>query len=207
MDRRRKVIFLGDSGVGKTSLIRHLTGQAFNADVNFSSLPAVTAFTVELSDRSVSLDLWDTAGQEAYRSITVLYFRDSVVALVCGTVPVSSQSPLDVSEISPPWRDSITRWADTLRAAVPLCPIILVTTKSDLLPRGTTEDLMRKADALVRELHFDGHFLTSARTGHGIKEMIDRTAILAEEAEITSPFKLLEEKATGLETDTNPCQC
>jgi Ras-related protein Rab-8A len=75
----RKVVFAGDSGVGKTSLIHAICG------MSTSVVPTIQgqSFRVELSSegQSVSFEIWDTAGQEQYQAITPVYFRGADVGI------------------------------------------------------------------------------------------------------------------------------
>ncbi|KAL3311678.1 ADP-ribosylation factor [Cichlidogyrus casuarinus] len=78
-----KVIFVGDSNVGKTTIIKHY------ALGEYSPMTAATVGvdyqikTVQFDDNKAVLQLWDTAGQEKFRSITKQYFRkaDGVVVV------------------------------------------------------------------------------------------------------------------------------
>ena len=78
MSNSKKIVFAGDSGVGKTSIIKRfvdgvydMTGSVPTINVNFSSRD------VKVGDQTIKLQLWDTAGQEAYRSISKSYFRNA----------------------------------------------------------------------------------------------------------------------------------
>ena len=77
-----KVVFIGDSGVGKSCIIsRFSTG-----NIPIESLPTVGAayyskiITIENSE--IELRIWDTAGQETYQSLTPIYFRNALIAFV-----------------------------------------------------------------------------------------------------------------------------
>ncbi|KAK7496803.1 hypothetical protein BaRGS_00012012, partial [Batillaria attramentaria] len=78
-----KVVFVGDSGVGKSSFIHRFCNNQFRASyaatigVDFQ----IRALTV--GDSTIVLQLWDTAGQERYRSVTKQYFRkaDGVIVM------------------------------------------------------------------------------------------------------------------------------
>eukprot|EP00766_Chilomastix_caulleryi_P000144 gnl/Chilomastix_caulleri/1137.p1 GENE.gnl/Chilomastix_caulleri/1137~~gnl/Chilomastix_caulleri/1137.p1 ORF type:complete len:165 (-),score=10.75 gnl/Chilomastix_caulleri/1137:309-803(-) len=77
-----KVVLLGDSGVGKTSLIYRYIKNEFSE----YSEPTVGALcsskTVRANDHDVLLEIWDTAGQERYRSLVPMYYRDAECAIV-----------------------------------------------------------------------------------------------------------------------------
>lgn len=104
-----KLVFLGDQGVGKTSIITRFMYDSFDKNYQVSSeywfhffnavgvlfilfidasyLKATIGIdflskTMYLEDRTVRLQLWDTAGQERFRSLIPSYIRDSSVAVV-----------------------------------------------------------------------------------------------------------------------------
>src|SRR3569832_832702 len=82
-----KVVILGDSGVGKTSLvIRYVRGtfQPFQEPTIGAAFVSYkeTIDDEDLTDNVVTFKLWDTAGQERYHSLTPLYFRGAHVALL-----------------------------------------------------------------------------------------------------------------------------
>lgn len=75
-----KIVVLGDSGVGKTSYIQRL----INNDSPKGSTIGVdfAVHTIMIDDKSIKVQIWDTAGQEQFRSITKSYFRNVAGALV-----------------------------------------------------------------------------------------------------------------------------
>lgn len=77
-----KLVFLGDQGVGKTSIITRFMYDNF--DKNYQATIGIDFLskTMYLEDRTVRLQLWDTAGQERFRSLIPSYIRDSSVAVV-----------------------------------------------------------------------------------------------------------------------------
>lgn len=81
--RSHKVVLVGDSSVGKTSIIGKLMYDAFDshyqATIGIDFVPKVIHLSPE---RSVKLQLWDTAGQERFRSLIPSYLRDMSACLV-----------------------------------------------------------------------------------------------------------------------------
>jgi len=79
-----KVILIGDSGVGKTSVIVRATQDTFDADNAMNTI----GFSFQKMFKEVqglgcfNLFIWDTAGQEMYRSMIKMYYRGVAVALV-----------------------------------------------------------------------------------------------------------------------------
>lgn len=79
-----KVILLGDSGVGKSSLAKRYCENYFteNHDVTIGS--AYMQQTVTLEDGTeVKLHIWDTGGSERFRTMVSLYYRDTQAAIIC----------------------------------------------------------------------------------------------------------------------------
>jgi small GTP-binding protein len=81
-----KVVFLGESAVGKTSII---SAHSHN-DYSDEHLPTVGAhFSMQhitIGSDEIRLKVWDTAGQERFRALTPMYYRDSQVAVVVFSV-------------------------------------------------------------------------------------------------------------------------
>ena len=70
-----KLLLIGDSGVGKSSLLLRYTEDKYTS--NFSSTIGVDfkVRTIELDGKKVKLQIWDTAGQERFMAVTTCYFR------------------------------------------------------------------------------------------------------------------------------------
>lgn len=81
----RKVVIVGDSGVGKTSILFRFVQGSFNPNVQPSFGAGFKTKDVAYDDsgeRTVKLYLWDTAGQERYNSLTKLYFKGANAAII-----------------------------------------------------------------------------------------------------------------------------
>lgn len=70
-----KILILGDSGVGKSAILRQYINQTF--DTSFMTTIGIdhASKVVSLHNKKVKLSIWDTAGQERFRSITKAYMR------------------------------------------------------------------------------------------------------------------------------------
>ncbi|XP_026221280.1 EF-hand calcium-binding domain-containing protein 4A isoform X2 [Anabas testudineus] len=81
--RMFKVVFLGNSGVGKSSFIQHYCARRFSNKMNATVGIDFQMKTLTLGSTTVTLQLWDTAGQERFRSITEQYYRkaDGILAM------------------------------------------------------------------------------------------------------------------------------
>ena len=77
-----KVVLLGDSGVGKTCIISRYISGAFDQNSPTTNGASYASKIVEIANKSVSLDIWDTAGQEKYKSLTKFFYKDAKVAIL-----------------------------------------------------------------------------------------------------------------------------
>jgi small GTP-binding protein len=165
-----KVIFLGNSGVGKTSLIARQVEQRFESHLR--STVAATTFNLpgKLPNGSdVLLVLWDTAGQERYRAITLPTYRNAHVAMIC----------FDPREDAGACVDAVAEWSGLVHAhAGPECKLLVVATKADLLAapaKSACFDLLARAQAAVQA---SGAYLTSAKSGEGVADLFSAAASL-----------------------------
>lgn len=78
---RVKMVFLGSSGVGKSSLAQRFVKDEFRNTTPTVGCAYLTR-VVHLSDVSLRFEIWDTAGQEKYHSVTPLYYRGAQAALL-----------------------------------------------------------------------------------------------------------------------------
>ena len=77
-----KYIVIGDSAVGKSCLLLQFTDQRFKLEHDVTIGVEFGARTVQIEGEPVKLQVWDTAGQESFRSITRAYYRGSAAALL-----------------------------------------------------------------------------------------------------------------------------
>uniref|UniRef100_A0A8D3AHD9 EF-hand domain-containing protein n=1 Tax=Scophthalmus maximus TaxID=52904 RepID=A0A8D3AHD9_SCOMX len=82
-DRLFKIVLVGNSSVGKTSLLRRFCDDSFHPGTSATVGIDYSVKTITVDSSQVALQLWDTAGQERYRSITKQFFRkaDGVVVM------------------------------------------------------------------------------------------------------------------------------
>ena len=79
-----KVVLLGESGVGKTSIINQFISKKFNPKMSTSVSAQFTSKVLEFPElkRKIRFDIWDTVGQEKYRSLTKIFLKDAKIALL-----------------------------------------------------------------------------------------------------------------------------
>ncbi|KAF4677995.1 hypothetical protein FOL47_006942 [Perkinsus chesapeaki] len=163
--KSRKVIFLGDQSVGKTSIITRFLYGAFDTHYQATIGIDFVAKVVTLDDgRSVKLQLWDTAGQERFRSLIPAYLRDTAACAVVFDL-TSKESFMHVRS----WVDQVRdeRGAD---AGV---TIVLVGNKADL--KDSRQVSSEEAQSLADELGIK-YFETSAKSGVDIDRIFTEIA-------------------------------
>lgn len=83
-----KVVLVGDTNVGKTSILQRYAKDTFKTDIEPTIGPQFMSRLVEIESQDtggepakMKLQIWDTAGQEKYRSVTPIYYRDAAAAI------------------------------------------------------------------------------------------------------------------------------
>ncbi|CAF4051261.1 unnamed protein product [Rotaria magnacalcarata] len=95
-----KVIILGDSGVGKTSLMGQFVSHRFSNQYKATIGADFLTKEVQIDDRLVTMQIWDTAGQERFQSLGVAFYRGAdCCVLVYDVTSANSFNSLDS------WRD------------------------------------------------------------------------------------------------------
>ena len=76
-----KAILVGSSGVGKTNLINVCVGQSFNPETKPTNCASLLQKHLEINNLKYVVNLWDTMGQEAYKGISKLFFREAQIVI------------------------------------------------------------------------------------------------------------------------------
>ena len=80
-----KIVLLGESGVGKTSIISRFINNFFAENVistTGASYAGKTMIFDEFGGKKIRFEIWDTAGQEQYRSLTKIFYKDAAAAIL-----------------------------------------------------------------------------------------------------------------------------
>jgi small GTP-binding protein len=119
-----KVVLLGSSGVGKSSIVQRLVLGTFKQDARMTCGADFHSYSSTVGDETVKLQIWDTAGQERFRAISKAYFRNAVAAVLV----------FDISD--PETFESLAGWlTDFEHLAAPNAFVLLVANKIDLEPQ------------------------------------------------------------------------
>jgi small GTP-binding protein len=161
-----KIIVVGDMATGKTSLIRKFV------EGNFSDFYKVT-IGVDFANKVVhwndsttaDVQLWDIAGQERFGSMTGVYYRESVGAIVVFDVTRGS-----TFESTALWKKDIDDKVQT-SAGEPV-PTLLLGNKIDLLTQENWEQRRIEIEKYQKEKGFLAFFETSAKDGTNLEASI-----------------------------------
>jgi small GTP-binding protein len=150
-----KLVFLGSSGVGKTSLIHRYILNDFDKD--YSGTVGIDFFTkpVQVRDRMINLQIWDTAGQERFKSLIPFYIRDSAIAVI--VYDISNRESFDEAKA---WHRTVV----SERGRDALC--ILVGNKADLEGRVAPEEVAAFETPLAIQA-----IETCAKTGQNVARL------------------------------------
>jgi small GTP-binding protein len=167
-----KLILVGSTGVGKTSLVSCYLKNPFDSQALPTVAPASCAASVTLENNiQVELQIWDTAGQERFQSISKMFYRDANVALVCYDSTTN---------------DSIGNWIGKVREEVSDCIIFLVATKVDLLDEDQTAECLRFGEEKQGEFGARVHLLTSSLNATGVTELFTEAAKCVRDVYLTN---------------------
>ena len=157
LDFQYKLLFLGDTSVGKTSLLIRYTDNKFE-DGSVPTLGVDVRYKyVSLENKKIRLDIWDTAGQERFKNITKNYFRGANgIIFVCD---VTNKETFD----------KLKSWLNDAQGNVsPETEMIVVGNKIDLKEKRQVKlELLKE----FGEKHNIDVFETSAKTGEGVEEI------------------------------------
>ena len=145
----KKIVILGASAVGKTSIIlRYLSGK-FRA-ISESTIGAAysSKIVIDKEGKKEKIEVWDTAGQERYKALVPMYYRDAHGALIVYDV-TDKQSIKEAHQ-----------WVNELKSKGPeAIKIVILGNKLDLI-----EDYPHTNDFM------DSHYYVSAKTGYNIED-------------------------------------
>ena len=116
-----KVIVIGDSGVGTSCLTNKATNNVFEDNYNATVGFEFFTFNIKMFNKIIKLQIWDTCGQELYRSLITNFYRNSSLAII--VYAINSKTSFD----------SIEMWLKELRThSSPDAKVFLIGNKVDL---------------------------------------------------------------------------
>ncbi|XP_062403974.1 EF-hand calcium-binding domain-containing protein 4B [Sardina pilchardus] len=177
-DRLFKIVLVGNSSVGKTSLLRRFCNDSFHPGTSATVGIDYSVKTITVDGSQVALQMWDTAGQERYRSITKQFFRkaDGVVVMY----DITAQQTFT----------AVRQWLTSVQeGAGEDIPIMLLANKTDLEGKREVQECMGESLAKELQLIF---YECSARSGHSVTEAMVHLARLLKDQEDREKEKTVE---------------
>ncbi|EAY15204.1 small GTP-binding protein, putative [Trichomonas vaginalis G3] len=152
-----RAVTIGESSVGKTCLVNRFIRNKFN-NAEANTVGAIyDTYTERRGDQSIEVQIWDTAGQEKFRSLAPVYYRgaDAAVVVFDMTKPSTFQC--------------LQSWIDDFKGvAGEQSAVIIVGNKVDLTDQIKISQMEALEWATAHGVKF---FQTSAKTGEGVKEL------------------------------------
>jgi small GTP-binding protein len=179
-----KLVLLGESAVGKSSLVlRFVKGQFLDYQESTIGAAFLTQ-TVCLNDTTVKFEIWDTAGQERYHSLAPMYYRGAQAAIV--VYDITSYDSFDRAK----------KWVKELqRQGNPNIVIALAGNKVDLASKRTVEIEESQAYSEENGILF---METSAKTAANVNELF---VAIAKKLPKTPPVRPTSTKLVPTVTD------
>ena len=157
-----KYIIIGDAAVGKSNLLLRFAQNDFKTEYQLTIGVEFGAKNIQINNKIFRIQIWDTAGQENFRSITRAYYKNSVCAIL--VYDISNRETFE----------HISNWIEDCTAQSPKTVfMILVGNKSDLSNNRQVTFDEGKEMAKNNNMMF---FETSAKTGENVDKIFEESA-------------------------------
>jgi len=121
-DNSIKIVIVGDSGVGKSNILTRFTNDDFNQESKATVGVDLASRTLKIDDKTIKLHIWDSAGQEKFKSITAAYYKGAKGAMIVYDIS-KKESFNSIGK----WYQEVREYGDKNMS------IILIGNKSDLI--------------------------------------------------------------------------
>lgn len=191
-----KVIILGDSGVGKTSLMNQYVNRKFSNQYKATIGADFLTKDIIIGDRQVTLQIWDTAGQERFQSLGVAFYRGADACVL--VYDVTTQNSFKTLET---WRDEFLIQASPRDAEH--FPFLLIGNKVDIASTGENgtgqgrEVSEKRAQAWANTKGNMPYFECSAKENTNVEQAFETVARAALEQENNENFNLYDDGLTN----------
>lgn len=157
-----KVILMGDSGVGKTSLANRQAYKQFSNQLQPTIGTGIFKVVVPVGNFKVELNIWDTAGQDKFKSVIPMYMRDTIVCVLVAAI----DSQLTIEHLDE-WKALVEK-----DYSATVCMVAINKTDLQGTPGAKTiEDLRESLMDKYPSIHF-----VSAKSNTGVEELFSAVA-------------------------------
>ena len=162
-DYSYKIVIIGDAGVGKSCLLNRAAKEKFTSDYCPTLGFEFLAFSTNIENKIIRLQIWDTCGQEVYRSLITNFYRNASLAFMVYAIN-SKESFLNIN-----------KWLKEVKInSNPDIKIILIGNKSDL--DNERQVSYEEAKKFKEENQISYFEETSAKTGLNAKKVFEEAA-------------------------------
>ena len=154
-----KFVIIGDSGVGKSNILLRYIYNSFSEEFKTTVGVEFGAKNIEIDRKIYRIQIWDTAGQENFRSIARAYYKNSVCA--CVVYDISNHASFEDIQV---WIDDCTK--QTAKSVL----LFLVGNKSDL---KDNREVSYEEGAAYAKSHKMLFLEASAKTGENINDIFE----------------------------------
>ena len=151
---RQKIIFVGDAGVGKTTIISRIMDNPFSEAYEPSIGVDFMSKKINYQGQSIKLQIWDTAGQEKYKGLIPSYVRNSSIVFLVYDIEQKTSF------------DNIPKWINFIKS-IENTTLVLCGNKIDLENRQVKKE---EGEELAKKENI-AFFEVSAKTEENIKNM------------------------------------
>jgi len=155
---RFKIAVMGDSQVGKTSLMKKFTQGSFDEDYRKFRGAQFSKFEKEIDGDMIRLIFWDIAGSDEYRYLRPSFYKESGAAIIVFSLEENNLGRESFNHI-PEWREEVMKYRGDI-------PVYVFANKADLVEEDELDETNIKK--MVEEHNLRGYYITSAITGHSI---------------------------------------
>jgi len=161
-----KIVFLGRSGVGKTSVTLRFCRDTFQDGTEATIGASFVTKIMPIKERQVKFEIWDTAGQERYRALTPMYYRNADAAVLVYDIT-------DAESFT-----ALQSWYQELHKNVPNCVILLAGNKMDLghdrkVTKETAQQFANEKECSLIEV--------SSKTGDYVDDLFTKLGVMLTE--------------------------
>ena len=157
-----KYIMIGNASVGKSCILNSFLTQIFSSDYKVTVGVEFGTKAIKIKDKKLKLQIWDTSGQENFKSITRSYFRSAAVAFIIFDI-TSKRSFLDAEK----WISEIEEFGNKT------VTLVLIGNKSDLKDKREIGFEECRSFAKSKNMRY---FETSAKNGNFVEEIFYQSA-------------------------------
>ena len=158
-----KVTLIGESSVGKTSIINRYTKESFSQELDSTLGANYSQKKITLYKKKIRMDLWDTAGQEKYRAIGRHFYKESYI--VCLVYDITNKDSFE--KIKSVWYPDLKEYGEKLKI------VALVGNKLDkYLEEEVNEEDAKKFAVEIKAIYKR----TSAMEGTNIEDLFNTLA-------------------------------